>query len=273
MVPLAVAQSFSDDHMIRCVYLHFWFTYDMVLHRCVFISFYEGILKFTLMDGCCCLAPSGPPRNVIGSARSNSSIVLQWQSPDPEDWNGQLLGYVTHYKPSGYPDSTRSVENITDFQYRVIHELTGLIYFQEYQLAVAAYNSRGLGVFSRSISVRTSEGRPTAPPRNVTASAVNSTAVSVRWLPPGQQHINGITQGYHVNFTALFNDSMPSMRQTFSSNLTNMLGEQTALLTGLYKYAEYQLTVTCFTAAGDGPPSPRVVVRTLEDGKMILSWH
>ena len=55
--------------------------------------------------------------------------------------------------------------------------------------------------------------------------------------------------------------------------MTNMLGEQSAVLTGLYKYAEYQLTVVCFTAAGEGPPSRPVLVRTLEDGKMLLSWH
>jgi len=235
--------------------------------------FYNRIVKFTSVDGCYCLAPSGPPRNVIGSARSNSSIVLQWQSPDPDEWNGQLRGYVIRYKPSGYPDSTRSYENITTFQYSVIHELTGLIYFQEYQLAVAAYNSRGLGVFSSNIAVRTSEGQPTAPPRNVTASAVSSTAVNVHWRPPSQQHINGITQGYHVNFTATFNDSMPSRRRTFSSNLTNMLGEQSAVLTGLYKYTEYRLTVVCFTGAGEGPPSRPVYIRTLEDGKTILQYN
>jgi len=196
--------------------------------------------------------------------------VLQWQSPDSNHWNGQLLGYMIRYKPAGYPDSTRSYENITSFQYSVIHELTGLIYFQQYQLSVAAYNSRGLGVFSADISVRTSEGRPTAPPRNVRASAISSTSISVHWQPPSQQHINGIMQGYHVNFTSTFNDSA---RRTFHSNLTNMLGEQTAILTDLYKYTEYRLTVVCFTAAGEGPPSEPVHVRTLEDGKRMLSWH
>jgi len=235
----------------------------------MFILFYQ-IIILSLIDVCFCSAPSGPPRSVIGSARSNSSIVVQWQSPNPEDWNGQLLGYVIRYKPSGYPDSTRNYENITSFQYSVIYELTGLIYFETYQLAVAAYNSRGLGVFSQNIAVQTLEGRPTAPPRNVTAAAISSTAIAIRWQPPSQQHINGITQGYHVNFTAMFNDSMPNQRRTFSSNLTNMLGEQSAILTGLYKYTEYRLTVVCFTVAGEGPPSQPVHVRTLEDGKIIL---
>jgi len=214
-----------------------------------------------------CTAPSGPPRSVIGSARTNSSIVLQWQSPERAQWNGQLLGYMVRYKLSGYPDSTLTFDNITSFQSKVIHELTGLIFFQEYQIAVAAYNSRGVGVFSDNIFVRTSEGRPTAPPRNVTAVAISSTALSMRWLPPNPQHINGITQGYYINLTAMFNGSVLSSQRTFMTNLTNMLGEQTAVLTGLYKYTEYQVTVMCFTAAGAGPPSQQVHAWTLEDGR------
>ena len=88
----------------------------------------------------CCVAPSGPPRSVIGSARSNSSIVLQWQSPDSDVWNGQLLGYVVRYKPTGYPASTQTLVNITTFKSSVIHELTGLIYFQAMRLNSALTN-------------------------------------------------------------------------------------------------------------------------------------
>lgn len=216
----------------------------------------------------CSTAPSGPPRSVIGSARSNSSIVLQWQSPNRSLWNGQLLGYVVRYKLSGYPDSTQTFDNITVFQSSVIHELVGLIYFQEYQIAVAAYNSRGVGTYSDSIFVRTSEGRPTAPPRNVTAKAISSMVIAMHWLPPSPQHINGITQGYYVNLTTVMvNGSVLSLRRRFNSNLTNMLGEQTAVLTRLYKYTEYRLTVVCFTVAGAGPPSPEILTRTLDDGK------
>jgi len=165
------------------------------------------------------------------------------------------------------------MDNITSFEHNVIHELMGLIYFQEYQIAVAAYNSRGIGVFSPNIFVRTSEGRPIAPPRNVTATAISSTAIAMRWVPPSPQHINGIIQGYYVNMSTVFNGSVVSSRRRFVSNLTNMGGDQTAVLTGLYKYTEYRLTVVCFTAAGSGPPSRQIAVRTLEDGKLILFFQ
>ena len=44
----------------------------------------------------------------------------------------------------------------------------------------------------------TLQGHPTAPPENLEAIALNSTAVVVRWTPPNQQFINGINLGYKV---------------------------------------------------------------------------
>jgi protein sidekick len=211
-------------------------------------------------------APSGPPRALAGSPRSNSSVILQWQSPDQSVWNGQLIGYMIRYKPAGYPESTVSYSNVSGFLYSVAREITGLIVFQEYQISVAAYNRRGVGVYSDWIFVRTNEGRPTAFPTNLTAVALTSTTVFVSWMPPNPQYINGISQGYHVDSVMQLNNTLVSRRFTVASNTSNMLGLQTTVLQQLYKYAEYQLTVSCFTSMGDGPRSASIKVRTLEDG-------
>lgn len=90
-------------------------------------------------------APSGPPRDVVGSPRSETSIILRWQAPDEDKWNGPLHGYIIRYKPSGYPDETLTYENITS-RLQEMHELRGLIVFQEYEIAIAAYNKKGVGV-------------------------------------------------------------------------------------------------------------------------------
>jgi protein sidekick len=39
---------------------------------------------------------------------------------------------------------------------------------------------------------------PEAPPVNVRAEPLNSTAVQVWWKPPDPQKINGINQGYKI---------------------------------------------------------------------------
>ena len=104
---------------------------------------------------------------------------------------------MVRYKPSGYPDSTLTYENITSHLV-LMYELSGLIVFTEYEISVAAYNSKGVGVFSDTIQVRTQEGMPTQPPRQLSGRAVTSTSIRLEWLPPDPQYINGINQGYKV---------------------------------------------------------------------------
>ncbi len=215
-------------------------------------------------------APSGPPLGVAGSARSNDSIIVQWQPPEEEDWNGPLLGYKIRYKPSGYPDSTLLYINVTNYLIKTF-ELRSLIVFQEYQIGIAAYNQKGNGVYSSYIRVRTQEGRPTAPPTELNATALNSTAVVLTWLPPDPQKLNGINLGYRIHATVVSNDGLgEAIEMLVPSNTTNMLGRQTGYLQDLAKFTEYSVTVLCFTSRGDGPNSSAEVVQTMEDGKCEL---
>lgn len=50
-------------------------------------------------------------------------------------------------------------------------------------------------------------------------------------------------------------------------NLLDPLTEQMAIIGGLDKFSEYNITVLCFTEPGDGPQSEYVLVRTDEDRK------
>lgn len=60
------------------------------------------------------LAPSGPPVGFVGSARSPSEIITQWQPPLEEHRNGQILGYVIRYRLYGYMESPWTSRNITN---------------------------------------------------------------------------------------------------------------------------------------------------------------
>lgn len=53
-------------------------------------------------------------------------------------------------------------------------------------------------------------------------------------------------------------------------NLLDPLTEQSAVIGGLEKFTEYNISVLCFTEPGDGPRSDFVLVRTKEDCKLIL---
>ncbi|KAJ1368294.1 Protein sidekick, partial [Parelaphostrongylus tenuis] len=46
--------------------------------------------------------PAAAPRNVAASARSATSIIVQWQQPQEEQWSGDILGYIVRYRLAGY---------------------------------------------------------------------------------------------------------------------------------------------------------------------------
>ncbi|XP_069123043.1 protein sidekick-like [Argopecten irradians] len=208
-------------------------------------------------------APSGPPKGFFGSARSNSSIMLQWQAPDEDKWNGDLLGYTIRFKLADYPSASYQLRNATIWPL-TSYELTNLIIFQEYEIQIAAFNSQGVGVYTSSIRVATMEGTPDAPPRDVRATTVNSTSVEVSWLPPDAAYFNGVNLGYKV-FMQGMTDAEPSLRLRVAPDPNNPVGTQTAYIHDLKKYTNYTVKVTCYTSKGNGPFSSIVAVMTEED--------
>lgn len=107
------------------------------------------------------LAPSGPPLGFVGSARSSSEIITQWQLPAEEHRNGHILGYVLCYKLYGYGNETPwASHNITNEAQRNFL-ITDLITWKDYTVKIAAYNDKGVGVFTNDLRIKTKEGGKT----------------------------------------------------------------------------------------------------------------
>ncbi|KAH9630731.1 hypothetical protein HF086_004022 [Spodoptera exigua] len=212
-------------------------------------------------------APSGPPIGFMGSARSSSEIITQWQPPLEEHRNGHILGFVIRYRLRGYDNSPWTYQNITNEAQRN-YLIQDLITWKDYNVQIAAYNDKGVGVFSDSYTIKTKEGVPEAAPDNVRCEAVNSTVIRVWWTPPSPQKINGINQGYKMQAWIWDENEGVNIEQKLVSvppNLLDPLTEQSAIITGLEKFTKYNITVLCFTEPGDGPRSEYVQVRTNED--------
>lgn len=205
--------------------------------------------------------PSGPPIGFAGSARSSTEIITQWQPPLEDSRNGRILGYIIRYKLYGYNDSPWTIQNVTNEAQKnfLIQEL---ITWKDYILQIAAYNEKGVGVFSDGIKIKTKEGVPEMPPDNVTVKSLSSTAVQVWWKPPNPQHVNGINQGYKLQ---AWRGEIVSKMIAVPPSLFDPLAEQTATINSLEKFTEYNITVLCFTDPGDGPASEPVTVLTHED--------
>ncbi|XP_064477865.1 protein sidekick-like isoform X1 [Ornithodoros turicata] len=202
--------------------------------------------------------PGGPPQGVVGAARSSISIMLQWQPPLEGERNGQLLGYTVRYKLAGYAPVPWATLNVT----ATTTLLSDLIVWQTYAIQVAAFNEKGLGVFSEPITVRTREGVPRAAPTDVKTYSINSTSVHVQWMPPDPQLIDGLNQGYKVE---AWDEGEVQRVVLVPPNPTAPLEEHVAVVPGLRKYRKYNITVLCFTSPGDGPRSFPVLVTTKQD--------
>lgn len=92
------------------------------------------------------------------------------------------------------------------------------------------------------------------------------------WTPPNPQKINGINQGYKIQAWKYDKErDVEAKMMTVHPNLLDPLAKQTAVMTGLEKYAEYNITVLCFTDPGDGEISEFIYVMTSEDGKLHIT--
>ncbi|KAJ8305579.1 hypothetical protein KUTeg_016124 [Tegillarca granosa] len=207
-------------------------------------------------------APSSPPRGFYGQPHTNTSILLHWQPPEESTWNGNLTGYVIRFKLAGYSDITYQTRNTTNWA-ETSYILSNLIIYQEYDIQIAAYNSKGVGDFTPPYRVRTKEGRPTRPPRNVEVLPVNSTCINITWLPPDGNYFNGVVRGYSIH---LKHDGVGQPKIVIvEPDPDDPNGLQVKYLCDLLKYANYTVSVLCFTNEGDGPSSTEQIVRTNED--------
>ncbi|XP_070580081.1 protein sidekick-2-like isoform X2 [Ptychodera flava] len=205
--------------------------------------------------------PDAPPQGVAVSPRSQSSIMMQWQAPPEEHWNGALLGYQIQYKLAGYDGAPWQIRNITNPQ-QLSYELKELIKWTNYAIRVAAYNSKGAGSFSPDIEVRTLEAVPTEAPRSATSFAVNSTSIKFSWQEPSAQNIYGVNQGYKMR---AWEDTRPDYKIVVVVPPNPLEKIQTGYITGLKKFTEYYTSVLCYTVAGDGPDSTPIRVKTFQD--------
>uniref|UniRef100_A0A183C9U8 Ig-like domain-containing protein n=1 Tax=Globodera pallida TaxID=36090 RepID=A0A183C9U8_GLOPA len=208
--------------------------------------------------------PTAVPTKVHASARSSQSVMVQWQPPEHGETNEEsdIRGYLVRYRLSGYSTADWNDRNVSDGLARNVL-IEPLITWREYDVQVAAYNDRGLGVFSRPVTVTTLEGLPLQAPQNVHVKVINSTAILLAFDPPNQQMILGVNLGYRIELwegpPALFN------QPSYVERLVPAFSRIEHRIERLKKFARYNLTVLCFTAPGDGPRSDPVEFQTAED--------
>ncbi|KAL1500781.1 hypothetical protein ABEB36_006226 [Hypothenemus hampei] len=207
--------------------------------------------------------PSGAPVDIRAEAKTSTELVVTWEPPPRETWNGNLLGYHV-----GYQEDTDGVS--LSYQYKSVEVrqhfggeaiLQGLAKFTTYRIIVQAYNSRGPGPASEPVSARTLEDAPTLPPENVQCSVLNAQSLHISWEPPLPVGRNGNIQGYKVTYHSVGEWYDNDDQQT---KIINNIQLRTTI-SGLRKFTNYSITVLAYTGSGDGVRSSPVYCQTEED--------
>ncbi|XP_037086428.1 Down syndrome cell adhesion molecule-like protein Dscam2 isoform X6 [Pollicipes pollicipes] len=205
-------------------------------------------------------APAGPPTDVV-VAPLDRGLLVTWKQPEQHLLNGEVTGYYVGHRLADSDDSLsfQTFEFTSEASRKHEIRITKLEEFREYAVVVQAFNGQGSGPQSGEVRQFTAEGAPSEPPQAITCRTLTSDSIRASWTPPPADSTNGIVAGYKVMYgpsSTWYDDSTIDMAKSTSTE---------ALLTGLRKFTEYNITVLAYTGGGDGPRSRSAICRTEED--------
>ncbi|XP_062388932.1 protein sidekick-1 isoform X4 [Sardina pilchardus] len=228
--------------------------------------------------------PDEAPEILAVKPSTTTSVLVQWQAPKDESVNGVLVGYRLYYRELQYDSSlqepkkpvngssarstlaakstvkTVSNPSLTEF------ELTQLQKYRRYEIVMTAYNIIGESPPSAPFEVFVGEAAPSVAPQNIRVNPLSSSQLEVLWEPPPVETQNGIIQGYKIHYW-----EMDNQNETEKVKIL-FLPETTVKLKNLTSYTFYQVKLSAFNAAGDGPLSEPRRGRTLQAAPSVPSF-
>ncbi|XP_017047144.1 Down syndrome cell adhesion molecule-like protein Dscam2 isoform X1 [Drosophila ficusphila] len=211
-------------------------------------------------------APTEAPSNVQVQTGGESELIVTWQIPPRESWNGELIGYTVNCSEEKQNINFISVVNsslkstIASGWATTKATLRGLRKYTRYAVTIRAMNSFGSGPWSAAIFGTTAEGVPEAAPQNVNCTALSSQSLKISWLEPPLQFHGGIIQGYKILYRPIVHqiDFPAKLEIKRTSNLETYLHT-------LHKASNYSIRVLAYTATGDGLASHPLFCQTDDD--------
>ncbi|XP_034127419.1 Down syndrome cell adhesion molecule-like protein Dscam2 isoform X3 [Drosophila guanche] len=211
-------------------------------------------------------APTEAPSNVQVQTGGESELIVTWQIPPRESWNGELIGYTVNCTEEKQNINYISVVNnslksvIVGGWATTKATLRSLRKYTRYAVTVRALNSFGSGPWSAAIFGTTAEGVPEAAPQNVNCTALSSQSLKISWQEPPLQFHGGIIQGYKILYRPIVHqiDFPAKLEIKRTSNLETYLHT-------LHKASNYSLRVLAYTATGDGLASQPLYCQTDDD--------
>ncbi|XP_041741953.1 roundabout homolog 2 isoform X4 [Coregonus clupeaformis] len=192
---------------------------------------------------------------------SSTSVQVTWTVENPSQF---IQGYrILYRQTSGLPSpGAWQVQDLKVPSERDV-ALFGLKKGVVYEIKVRPYFNEFQGADSESMTARTLEEAPSAPPQQVTVLTVgnhNSTSISVSWDPPPTDHQNGIIQEYKI--WCLANETHFHVNKTVDAAIRSVV------VGGLQAGVQYRVEVAAGTSSGVGvksEPQPIIIGAELRD--------
>ncbi|XP_044227558.1 roundabout homolog 2-like [Thunnus albacares] len=185
---------------------------------------------------------------------SSTSVQVTWTVENPSQF---IQGYrVLYRQTSGLPSP--GPWQIQDLKVASERDMTlsGLKKGIVYEIKVRPYFNEFQGADSESMTARTMEEAPSAPPQQVSVLTVgshNSTSISVSWDPPPSDQQNGIIQEYKI--WCLANETRFHVNKSVDATIRSVV------VGGLQAGVQYRVEVAAGTSAGVGVKSkPQLII-------------
>ncbi|XP_023665157.1 receptor-type tyrosine-protein phosphatase delta isoform X20 [Paramormyrops kingsleyae] len=161
-------------------------------------------------------APSTAPRQVRGRMLSSTTAIIHWD--EPEEANGQIMGYRVYYTT----EPTLHVNYWEKQMVRGANFLTvqGLTPNKTYYIRVLAFTSVGDGPLSPDLQIVAKTGVPSQP-TDFKAEAKSETSILLSWIPPTQNGQDNQIIGYELIYKK--GDDKEEKRISFEPTITYLL--------------------------------------------------
>lgn len=234
--------------------------------------------------------PPQPPTVLEAAMISSRSVNLKWQ---PKTLNSaEISKYIVEYK-----EMDRKSCSVTKISSKILNiillitKIFAALFIEQwkhveiseppqftalvenlkpatrYAFRVIAEGTAGRSAPSQELVVKTEPQRPAGPPLNLSVRPLSSTELLVSWIAPLVELRHGDIQGYNVGYKLASSGNSAYNFTSVSGDGEGGTGE--LLLSGLQKYARYNIVVQAFNQVGPGPLSEPSSAQTMEDGKLF----
>ncbi|XP_025161579.1 tyrosine-protein phosphatase Lar isoform X7 [Harpegnathos saltator] len=185
-----------------------------------------------------------------------TKVTLQWSKPAHSAEN--ILSYELYWNDTYAKEKHHRRIPVTEN-----YTLTGLYPNTLYYVWLAARSQRGEGATTIPYPVRTKQYAEKMPgdPQDVTAVAINSTAIQVKWKPPKAKDQNGVIRGYHIHVQEVREEGKDLLNEPIRRDVHED-GVLEVNITGLQPDTRYSVQVAALTRKGDGDRSVPVHIKT-----------